>query len=129
MKQSKSYLHTGPPTLNARTALSCCHSRARAKIDECACMLTCALGINVDDGGIISCHSPSFTDLHHPSLSFAILRQVLAQLSNPIAFNFSKAIAKPRLSATLVRATSGLYDMLLRDLDRLLNTDPAFMLG
>jgi alpha-N-acetylglucosaminidase len=59
-------------------------------------------------------------------------REVLAQLSTPVLINFSKALnfskAGPGTQESVER-TSALFIALLGDLDRLLATDTAFMLG
>ena len=56
-------------------------------------------------------------------------REVLSQLTLPIAQNFSAAIKSNRLNKAKVNATGGAYAALLRDLDTLLATDEAFLLG
>jgi alpha-N-acetylglucosaminidase len=56
-------------------------------------------------------------------------REVLAQLTIPVALNFSAAIESGTLHAGRVNRTGALYGDLLRDLDKLLATDTAFMLG
>ena len=55
-------------------------------------------------------------------------REVLAQLTIPVALNFSSAL-KGVLNEVRVNDTGYLYEDLLVDLDRLLATDTAFMLG
>jgi alpha-N-acetylglucosaminidase len=61
-------------------------------------------------------------------------REVLAQLSTPVLLNFSAALtdlhpSKSPSSPARINATAGLFIALLTDLDRLLATDTAFMLG
>ena len=57
-------------------------------------------------------------------------REVLAQLSTPVSMNFSDALkAKAPLDADLLKATGGLYTDLLADIDALVATDSAFLLG
>jgi alpha-N-acetylglucosaminidase len=56
-------------------------------------------------------------------------RELLAQLSSPISLNFSDAMASNLLSESQLAATGGLYVELLEDIDRLVATDPAFLLG
>ena len=53
-------------------------------------------------------------------------REVLAQLSTPMLLNFSSSFNS---SAARIDETATLFTELLRDLERLLATDPAFMLG
>jgi alpha-N-acetylglucosaminidase len=56
-------------------------------------------------------------------------REVLAQLTIPMALNFSEARREERLDAARVNRTGALYEQLLLDLDQLLATDSASMLG
>ena len=56
-------------------------------------------------------------------------REVLAQLTTPRAVNFSAALRAPRLDAAVLTATGRAYAATLRDLDALLATDAAFLLG
>jgi alpha-N-acetylglucosaminidase len=57
-------------------------------------------------------------------------REVLAQLAGPAARNFTRAIDRtPALDAGEVEATGRLYAQVLLDLDTLVGTDSAFMLG
>eukprot|EP01050_Picozoa_sp_SAG11_P027354 SAG11_NODE_6893_length_1230_cov_1.974359_2_plen_139_part_00 len=61
-------------------------------------------------------------------------REVLSQLTLPAAANFSAAIGWterviPSRSVARINATGGFYVKLLRDLDRLLSSDQAFLLG
>ena len=53
-------------------------------------------------------------------------REVLSQLSTPMLLNFSSSFNS---SAARIDATATHFTELLRDLERLLATDPAFMLG
>ena len=53
----------------------------------------------------------------------------MAQLTIPVSHNFSDALAHKTLNAPLLQETGGLYEQLLLDLDKLLATDPAFLLG
>ncbi len=56
-------------------------------------------------------------------------REVLAQLSVPLSQNFSDALGVVPLAAATLARTGSAYLALLHDLDALLGTDPAFMLG
>ena len=56
-------------------------------------------------------------------------REVLAQLSTPLSVNFSRAFKAGALDAALLNATGGVYIDLLLDIDSLLATDQAFLLG
>ncbi|CAB9526585.1 Alpha-N-acetylglucosaminidase (NAGLU) tim-barrel domain [Seminavis robusta] len=56
-------------------------------------------------------------------------REVLAQLSAPMASNFSDALAKKPLDATRLLETGNVYIQLLEDLDRLLGSHAAFLVG
>ena len=65
-------------------------------------------------------------------------REVLSQLTIPVGLNFTSAIGCPResachsnfsLSAGRITRAGELYVALLRDLDKLLATDAAFLLG
>ena len=56
-------------------------------------------------------------------------REVLAQLSTPVSQNFSDAVSAPALDAARVAASGQLYVDLLLDVDALVGTDSAFMLG
>ena len=58
-----------------------------------------------------------------------VSRELLAQLSTPLSVNFSRAFTANTLDATLLQATGGPYIELLQDMDALLATEPAFMLG
>eukprot|EP00040_Diaphanoeca_grandis_P017313 m.90087 g.90087 ORF g.90087 m.90087 type:complete len:978 (+) comp26364_c0_seq1:96-3029(+) len=56
-------------------------------------------------------------------------REVLAQLTNPVSGDFSRAVWANSLKADNVNTTGLVYETLLRDLDRLLMSDVAFLLG
>jgi len=62
-------------------------------------------------------------------------REVLSQLTIPLSRNFSSALGlhaateNASLSVARIKATGALYVQVLRDLDTLLATDAAFMLG
>ena len=56
-------------------------------------------------------------------------REVLAQLSTPLLLDFSGAFNGSNLSAQRINATGALFVELLTDLEQLLSTDTAFMLG
>ena len=59
-------------------------------------------------------------------------REVLSQLTIPLSQNFSSALglhSTASLSAPRIQATGGLYVQVLHDLDKLLATDSAFLLG
>ena len=61
-------------------------------------------------------------------------REVLSQLTLPAAANFSAAIGCterviPSRSVARINATGGFYVELLHDLDKLLSSDQAFLLG
>lgn len=56
-------------------------------------------------------------------------REVLAQLAGPVGNNFTAAISRAVLNQQEVEAAGGLYAQVLMDVDTLVGTDPAFMLG
>jgi hypothetical protein len=56
-------------------------------------------------------------------------REVLAQLSTPMSNNFTDAMKQPKLDSTLIKSTGELYIELLKDVDMLVATDSAFLLG
>lgn len=56
-------------------------------------------------------------------------REVLAQLSTPMSMNFSDAMNAQTLNANRLHATGDIYVELLTDVDKLLMTDFAFLLG
>jgi len=56
-------------------------------------------------------------------------REVLAQLSTPILLNFSAALDTNKSTAELINSTGALFVELLGDMDQLLATNTAFMLG
>lgn len=56
-------------------------------------------------------------------------REVLAQLAGPAGKNFSDAISRKSIDAAEVQRTSALYQQVLRDVDSLVGSDPAFLLG
>ena len=56
-------------------------------------------------------------------------REVLAQLSIPMLLNFSAAFSASSLSAAQINATADQFVELLSDMESLLATDTAFMLG
>ena len=56
-------------------------------------------------------------------------REVLAQLAGPIGVNFTTELAKDPLDSALVNSTGRLYVDVLLDVDRLVGTDTAFLLG
>ena len=56
-------------------------------------------------------------------------REVLSQLTIPLSQNFSTALHQPRLNAARIQAAGGLYTQVLHDLETLLTTDGAFLLG
>jgi len=56
-------------------------------------------------------------------------REVLAQLSIPMLLNFSAAFSASTLSAAKINATADQFVQLLTDMESLLATDTAFMLG
>jgi alpha-N-acetylglucosaminidase len=56
-------------------------------------------------------------------------REVLAQLSTPIALNFSDALSVESMNSEELVRTGGVYVELLLDLDRLLGTNRAFLLS
>ena len=55
-------------------------------------------------------------------------REVLAQLTTPMALNFSDATSAQQLNSTILISTGTLYIQLLLDLDHLLSTNVAFRL-
>lgn len=56
-------------------------------------------------------------------------REVLAQLSTPVSQNYSDAFEAATLDAAKLRATGGAYIDLLADVDALVATEYAFLLG
>lgn len=56
-------------------------------------------------------------------------REVLAQLSTPMSSNFSDAFRAAKMDLALLQATGGKYIALLKDVDALVQTDSAFLLG
>ena len=56
-------------------------------------------------------------------------REVLAQLSAPVSLNFSDATKASQLDAAMLTSSGGLYMQILEDLDSLVATDTAFLLG
>jgi alpha-N-acetylglucosaminidase len=56
-------------------------------------------------------------------------REVLAQLSSPMAHNFSAATKQDPIDAAVLNETGQLFIELLRDIDTLVATDSAFLLG
>jgi len=56
-------------------------------------------------------------------------REVLAQLSTPLSQNFSAAFNRPKLQAAELQTTASVYIELLNDMDSLVATDVAFLLG
>eukprot|EP00750_Incisomonas_marina_P029224 INCI7077.3.p1 GENE.INCI7077.3~~INCI7077.3.p1 ORF type:complete len:931 (+),score=162.20 INCI7077.3:195-2987(+) len=56
-------------------------------------------------------------------------RELLAQLTVPMVLNFTDATGAGTIDASTVNATGTLYIELLRDIDELVATDTAFMLG
>jgi hypothetical protein len=56
-------------------------------------------------------------------------REVLAQLSTPMLLNFSASFNSSTIDASRVTATAELFTGVLGELERLLGTDSAFMLG
>eukprot|EP00927_Polykrikos_kofoidii_P006951 TRINITY_DN1282_c0_g2_i1.p1 TRINITY_DN1282_c0_g2~~TRINITY_DN1282_c0_g2_i1.p1 ORF type:complete len:848 (-),score=115.97 TRINITY_DN1282_c0_g2_i1:42-2261(-) len=56
-------------------------------------------------------------------------REVLAQIATPAAFNFSAAIRRPVIDRMEVQYTRDVYTEILEDLDKLVATDSAFLLG
>lgn len=56
-------------------------------------------------------------------------REVLAQLSTPMSMNFSDAMKAYTLNAAQLQQTGNLYIQLLADVDTLVATDSAFLLG
>jgi alpha-N-acetylglucosaminidase len=59
-------------------------------------------------------------------------RELLAQLSTPVSLNFSSALYTTSATgpdATTLSTTGAIYVGLLRDVDALVGTDPAFLLG
>ena len=56
-------------------------------------------------------------------------REVLAQLSTPLSVNFSNAISGSKLDAAEINRTSSAYLQVLIDLDTLVATESAFLVG
>ena len=56
-------------------------------------------------------------------------RELLAQLTTPAVQNFTTAYTAKTMDPALVKATGVFYAELLRDIDALVATDSAFLLG
>lgn len=56
-------------------------------------------------------------------------REVLAQISTPASLNFSDATADKKMDPALLTSTGHFYAQLLEDVDTLVATDTAFLLG
>lgn len=56
-------------------------------------------------------------------------RELLAQLSTPASQNFSDAISASVLTAAAIQTSGDFYIQLLQDIDTLVATDAAFLLG
>jgi hypothetical protein len=56
-------------------------------------------------------------------------REVLAQISAPMSQNFSDALSAQRLDSATLTKTGSVYISLLSDVDALVGTDTAFLLG
>jgi len=56
-------------------------------------------------------------------------REVIAQAIAPVSIEFSQALAQPTINAMAVTVAGAAYMELLLDLDRLVATDQAFLLG
>jgi hypothetical protein len=56
-------------------------------------------------------------------------REVLAQLTTPLSVNFSNAITASKLDAAEITRTAGAYVQVLVDLDTLVSTEAAFLVG
>jgi alpha-N-acetylglucosaminidase len=56
-------------------------------------------------------------------------REILAQISTPLSQNFSLAFSKVTMDVGAVNETGRMYIELLQDLDRLVSSDTAFLLG
>ena len=56
-------------------------------------------------------------------------REILAQLSSPVSLNFSDATKAKQLNAQDLNRTGQFYAEILQDMDTLVATDPAFLLG
>eukprot|EP01127_Copromyxa_protea_P020347 TRINITY_DN6809_c0_g1_i1.p1 TRINITY_DN6809_c0_g1~~TRINITY_DN6809_c0_g1_i1.p1 ORF type:complete len:867 (-),score=166.22 TRINITY_DN6809_c0_g1_i1:45-2645(-) len=56
-------------------------------------------------------------------------REILAQLSTPFSHNFADAFNQPKLDAQQLKTTGGLYVQLLKDIDSLVSTESAFLIG
>jgi alpha-N-acetylglucosaminidase len=56
-------------------------------------------------------------------------REVLAQISTPMSINFTAATEQKTIRALDVRTTGETYMAMLHDIDLLVATDQAFLLG
>lgn len=56
-------------------------------------------------------------------------REVLAQLTTPLSVNFSNAISGSKLDTDVINRTASAYVQVLVDLDALVGTDSAFLVG
>jgi len=56
-------------------------------------------------------------------------REVLAQLTTPLSVNFSNAISGSKLDIDVINRTASAYLQVLVDLDALVGTDSAFLVG
>ena len=105
-------LHTPAPAL-------CLEWVAWGYLNNAAAVVAAAAG-----GGHAPLPEPFVYDLVNTA------REVLAQLSTPMLLNFSRSLgAEGKTTAQRINATSALFMDLLIDLDSLLATDTAFMLG
>ena len=56
-------------------------------------------------------------------------REVLAQIAGPAGGNFTAATGASKINAAAVAATGDYYNQVLLDVDTLVSTDTAFLLG
>merc|ERR1711871_427361 len=56
-------------------------------------------------------------------------QEILTQLSSPMSMNFSDALGAKKLDSNILQHTGNLYIELLGDIDQLVGTDSAFLLG
>lgn len=81
-------------------------------------------------GALISAASAVEPDLETFRYDLVNLgREVLAQLSTPASMNYSDALSAKKPDETRLRETGTFYVDLLRDVDTLVGSEPAFLLG
>ena len=103
-------LHTPAPAL-------CLERKAWGSLNAAAGAVAAAAG------GLKKLPEPFVYDLVNTA------REVLAQLSTPMLINFTSSFNMSTPSPARINETGALFTDLLADMDRLLETDTAFMLG